>query len=238
MRKIIKGCLLVFLLIIGTSWCARPVEVKAYTQEEIAAAKAWLSANGYSPDMAGAQQAYADYQAGLIDSSGNRVTQPDSSVEVTEPEEPADSQEGAEGQEDTGSKKKKKKKEKQEDGGNDTATPPAVGQESNPASGEETPQVTQAEEEPATEADQDKKQEEDKTTPQATPSGTKAPKEQRAVMKEADTDRSTAASTVTPSAGAEQTGNYARKDNIIKVVLAAAAIFAIAAFLFLHRKKE
>ena len=36
----------------------------AYTPEEIAAAKAWLSSNGYSPDMGGAQQAYQDYLDG------------------------------------------------------------------------------------------------------------------------------------------------------------------------------
>lgn len=38
--------------------------VYAYTEEEIAAAKAWLSANGYSPTRAGAEQAYQDYLNG------------------------------------------------------------------------------------------------------------------------------------------------------------------------------
>ena len=40
------------------------ITTQAYTQEEKEAAKAWLSANGYSPDMAGAQAAYADYMNG------------------------------------------------------------------------------------------------------------------------------------------------------------------------------
>ncbi len=40
---------------------------KAYTEEEKAQAKAWLSAHGYSPDMGGANQAYQDYLNGKFD---------------------------------------------------------------------------------------------------------------------------------------------------------------------------
>lgn len=39
----------------------------AYTEEEKAQAKAWLSAHGYSPDMGGANQAYQDYLNGKFD---------------------------------------------------------------------------------------------------------------------------------------------------------------------------
>lgn len=40
------------------------IKAEAYTQEEIEAAKAWLSANGYSPDAGGAAAAYQDYLNG------------------------------------------------------------------------------------------------------------------------------------------------------------------------------
>ena len=39
----------------------------AYTEEEKAQAKAWLSAHGYSPDYGGASQAYQDYLTGQFD---------------------------------------------------------------------------------------------------------------------------------------------------------------------------
>lgn len=39
----------------------------AYTEEQKAQAKAWLSAHGYSPDMGGANQAYQDYLNGKFD---------------------------------------------------------------------------------------------------------------------------------------------------------------------------
>ncbi|MBP3233265.1 MAG: hypothetical protein J6M65_02400 [Eubacterium sp.] len=38
-----------------------------YSQEEIDAAKAWLSAHGYPPTRAGAEQAYQDYLDGKLD---------------------------------------------------------------------------------------------------------------------------------------------------------------------------
>ncbi|MBQ7065284.1 MAG: hypothetical protein IJN92_00525 [Lachnospiraceae bacterium] len=40
------------------------ITTRAYTEEEIEAAKAWLSANGYSPDAGGAAAAYQDYLNG------------------------------------------------------------------------------------------------------------------------------------------------------------------------------
>ena len=42
-------------------------ESSGYTQEQIDAAKAWLSAHGYPPTRAGAAQAYADFDAGKLD---------------------------------------------------------------------------------------------------------------------------------------------------------------------------
>ncbi len=62
----IKKCTMAIMLIlcVGLASWQTPMTVQAYTQEEIDAAKAWLSANGYSPDMGGAQAAYADYMNG------------------------------------------------------------------------------------------------------------------------------------------------------------------------------
>ena len=52
----------------------------AYTEEEKEAAKQWLSQNGYSPDMGGANQAYQDYLNGKFDNQmpGNNNNQGDS----------------------------------------------------------------------------------------------------------------------------------------------------------------
>lgn len=53
----------------------------AYTEEEKEAAKAWLSANGYSPDASGAAQAYQDYLDGKFDSIPEQEDiEPDSST--------------------------------------------------------------------------------------------------------------------------------------------------------------
>ena len=49
----------------------------AYTEEEKAAAKAWLSSNGYPPTMAGAEQAYQDYLNGKFGPVGDSDTTPD-----------------------------------------------------------------------------------------------------------------------------------------------------------------
>lgn len=47
--------------------CSISVTSYAYTEEEKAQAKAWLSAHGYSPDYGGAAQAYQDYLDGKFD---------------------------------------------------------------------------------------------------------------------------------------------------------------------------
>jgi hypothetical protein len=62
----VKKCALILMMALCMAVVAQQaaVPVYAYTQEEIDAAKAWLSANGYSPDMGGAQAAYADYMNG------------------------------------------------------------------------------------------------------------------------------------------------------------------------------
>lgn len=62
----IKKYTMIFMLIlcVGVASGQMSITTQAYTQEEKDAAKAWLSANGYSPDMAGAQAAYADYMNG------------------------------------------------------------------------------------------------------------------------------------------------------------------------------
>ena len=49
------------------STTVRADEDEGYTQEEIEAAKAWLSAHGYPPTRAGAEQAYQDYLDGKLD---------------------------------------------------------------------------------------------------------------------------------------------------------------------------
>lgn len=56
--------LIMLVLCVGVTSGQMSITAQAYTQEEIDAAKAWLSANGYSPDMGGAQAAYADYMNG------------------------------------------------------------------------------------------------------------------------------------------------------------------------------
>lgn len=52
----------------------------AYTQEEKDAAKQWLSSHGYSPDYAGALQAYEDYMSGKF---GKIDGLPDPTTEAT-----------------------------------------------------------------------------------------------------------------------------------------------------------
>lgn len=55
----------------------------AYTEEEKAQAKAWLSAHGYSPDAAGASQAYQDYLNGKFDEELGITTESAQSSEAT-----------------------------------------------------------------------------------------------------------------------------------------------------------
>lgn len=58
----IVGLILVVAVSLGMSH-----EARAYTDEEKAQAKAWLSAHGYSPDAGGAAAAYQDYLNGKFD---------------------------------------------------------------------------------------------------------------------------------------------------------------------------
>lgn len=73
MKKIKKKNMLKKMLnLVTLALCAMlfwgcQMETHAYTEEEIEAAKAWLSANGYSPDAGGASQAYQDYLNGKFD---------------------------------------------------------------------------------------------------------------------------------------------------------------------------
>lgn len=58
--------------------------VHAYTQEQIQQAKAWLSAHGYSPDEAGANQAYQDYLNGKFDEELGITTTEQGTTKTTE----------------------------------------------------------------------------------------------------------------------------------------------------------
>ena len=63
-----KRLLLVLMLILGAVMItSRPVQTYAYTEEQKQQAKSWLSAHGYPPTRAGAEQAYQDYMDGKID---------------------------------------------------------------------------------------------------------------------------------------------------------------------------
>lgn len=59
----------------------------AYTEEEKAQAKAWLSAHGYSPDMGGASQAYQDYLNGKFDEELGITRTEQTSSEISETSE-------------------------------------------------------------------------------------------------------------------------------------------------------
>lgn len=62
MIYVIGKLILMLLLVLDMSFVSN-----AYTEEEKQQAKAWLSAHGYSPDQAGAGQAYQDYLNGKFD---------------------------------------------------------------------------------------------------------------------------------------------------------------------------
>ncbi len=107
----------------------------AYTEEEKEAAKAWLSANGYSPDAGGAAAAYADYMNGKFgaipglpepnvkpqesqppaEEPGGETPPPDSEVEKPQEEEPDKE------------KPENDKPETGNEGGESTTQPPADG---------------------------------------------------------------------------------------------------------------
>lgn len=70
--KRIKNCFLVVFsicLMLGFS-----IPSHAYTEAEIAQARAWLSSHGYSPDRSGAAAAYRDYLNGRFDEELGRTT--------------------------------------------------------------------------------------------------------------------------------------------------------------------
>lgn len=126
----------------------------AYTEEEKAQAKAWLSANGYSPDANGAAQAYADYMAGKF---GKIEGLPDPEGYIS-PEEKAQQEaernksEREKAESEQKSDQKKKKESKKENGSSD---PKQGEQESNP--GSTTPAGTPSTEETGAVSETDKK---------------------------------------------------------------------------------
>ncbi|MDD4371689.1 MAG: hypothetical protein PHD56_11565 [Anaerostipes sp.] len=78
---------------------ACPTVSYAYTQQQINQAKAWLSAHGYSPTRAGAEQAYADYKKGKWNDQGEAVTKDKSNSKkesTTEKSKNTDSKDGEE----------------------------------------------------------------------------------------------------------------------------------------------
>lgn len=79
----------------------------AYTEEEKAQAKAWLSAHGYSPDAGGASQAYQDYLDGKFDEELGITT-----TEATTNEPAATAEENTEA--DEGKKEKEEPKKTEE----------------------------------------------------------------------------------------------------------------------------
>lgn len=66
MAKKVICILTTFILVVGLV-IGSTQQSFAYTDEEKAQAKAWLSAHGYSPDAGGANQAYEDYLNGKFD---------------------------------------------------------------------------------------------------------------------------------------------------------------------------
>lgn len=112
LTKLKKYAMIVLMVLcVGLSSGQMSMTARAYTQEEIDAAKAWLSANGYSPDMGGAQAAYTDYMNGKFGAipglpEPKNTTQPatqEPQPEATKPEK----------QEEEKPEKEKPEKEKQ-----------------------------------------------------------------------------------------------------------------------------
>lgn len=80
-KKFKKSLLVIlgFCLLLG---CSMPSY--AYTEEQIAQARAWLSAHGYSPDRGGAAAAYQDYLNGRFDEELGRTTTESSTEDGTD----------------------------------------------------------------------------------------------------------------------------------------------------------
>lgn len=146
----LKKCVLILMMMLCMAFVTQQtaVPVYAYTQEEKDAAKAWLSANGYSPDAAGAYAAYADYMNGKF---GAIPGLPEPNVPQPPAEEPEDTSEDDtedEEPEEKGSEKDKPPKdddsETEQTGGEVTAQPPTDSTETETdlqegAGGEEVP---------------------------------------------------------------------------------------------------
>lgn len=133
--QIIKKTITIFIVcicIIAVNNCFT-VTAHAYTQEEIDAAKAWLSANGYSPDEAGAAAAYADYMNGKFGAipglpEPNNVQKPEDTD--TGKDSDADEDEDAD------------KDESSENTGQAGGSAPGTGENTAPAQGDE-PQASE-----------------------------------------------------------------------------------------------
>ena len=119
------------------------IRAYAYTQEEIDAAKAWLSANGYSPDEAGAAAAYADYMNGKFGAipglpEPNNVQRPEDSAnaggDAAKPED-TDTGEDSDADEDGDTDKD----ESSENTGQAGGPAPGTGENPAPAQGDEPP---------------------------------------------------------------------------------------------------
>ena len=63
-NKVIRYIVTCSILIMGLYFVS--TTASAYTEEQINQAKAWLSAHGYSPTRAGADQAMSDYENGKL----------------------------------------------------------------------------------------------------------------------------------------------------------------------------
>lgn len=150
-NKCKKGILiLMMMLCVGLVVQQAAVPVYAYTQEEKEAAKAWLSANGYSPDMGGAMAAYNDYMngkfgaiPGLPEPNVPQQTTPPADTEEEPTEEPED--------------KPDKKPEK------DTQNDPEDEQQQDPVQNPQTEAPTAPVDEPETETEPEADTEKDTT---------------------------------------------------------------------------
>ena len=89
-------------------------DTDGYTQEEIDAIKAWLSAHGYPPTRAGAEQAYQDYLDGKFDDN------PDVKAYKGETDDDSDSGDGS--SDGSGDGSDSGSNASQEDGNADTAS--------------------------------------------------------------------------------------------------------------------
>lgn len=111
--------MLASLVLILTLGLSVPTTSYAYTEEEIAQAKAWLSAHGYSPDAGGASQAYQDYLNGKFDEELGITREPAQSSESSETSETTTEASTTEQTTETAADGKSKKPEKAGQAGNE-----------------------------------------------------------------------------------------------------------------------